>query len=104
VTTPGKTLGEMTTRVRLLSSSFAVPCPIFNGRLLWMSTQALAQNLHIVTAAGNGVKKPNEVPRGVVRCNGLEQKAKQIIVVGATDSTDRLAGFSDFGPCVDLFG
>ncbi len=36
-------------------------------------------------------------------CTNSPQRVSEAIVVGAVDEKDRRAGFSNFGPCVDLF-
>jgi hypothetical protein len=77
-----------------------------------MSTQALESKLHIVLAAGNGKKDSNGVFRGINACEELAdgtrflagQSDLPIIVVGAIDSTDKQTSWSNFGPCVDVFG
>jgi len=57
-------------------------------------TTSIANNVHYSVAAGNSAANaclfsPARVPRATT--------------VGATDITDTRAGFSNFGPCVDLF-
>jgi hypothetical protein len=96
-------------KVRLFSAFLAVPCSLFIGRLLWMSTQAMESNMHIVMGAHDGT---NGGFPGINACEKLPDGTRYlvgrpdlpIIVVGATDSRDQLAQWSNFGPCVDLFG
>jgi subtilisin family serine protease len=51
----------------------------------------------VVVAAGNAE------PEGVNACGNSPARAPSAITVGATDSSDRQAYFSDFGTCVDLY-
>jgi hypothetical protein len=55
-----------------------------------------------VTAAGNGQQPAvNSVSVGVNACGNQLDVADGVINVGATDSDDKQAPFSNFGPCVD---
>jgi hypothetical protein len=102
----------MTKLVRLFSAFLAVPCSLFIGRVIWMSTQAMESKMHIVISANNGVADSNGVLRAVNACEQLADGTRllvgrpdlPIIVVGATDSQDKQPQWSNFGPCVDLFG
>jgi hypothetical protein len=80
-----------------------------------MSTQVLASNLHLVISAGDDVIVQNGKSQGSDVCPTDPEKARVVsrpisrpdlplVMVGATDSTDALASFSNFGSCVDLFG
>jgi subtilisin family serine protease len=55
---------------------------------------SIASGVTYVVAAGN---------EDDGSCNSSPQRVSEAIVVGATDDRDRRAGFSNFGPCVDLF-
>ncbi len=48
---------------------------------------------HVVVAAGNS---------GMDACESSPARAPGAITVGATDSSDRLASFSNWGACVDI--
>jgi hypothetical protein len=102
-----KTIADVRFGLPLLCSSM----PRFVARLLEMSTQALASNLHLVISAGNGVLGENREFQGFDVCQTAPKKPRVVsrpdlplVMVGATDSTDALAVFSNFGSCVDLFG
>jgi len=56
---------------------------------------AMAAGVAVVVAAGN--ENSNA-------CNFSPAFAPNAITVGATDSMDRRAGFSNYGTCVDIFG
>ncbi len=65
---------------------------------------ATANGVTVVVAAGNdgggllsGLLGSNNA------CNGSPARVPEAITVGATDSGDALASYSDVGPCVDLF-
>lgn len=51
-------------------------------------------NVEVVVAAGNS---------GDDACNHSPSRVSEAIVVGASTEADERAGYSDFGPCVDLF-
>ena len=53
------------------------------------------QGIVVIVAAGNENQNA---------CNSSPAAAKEAITVGATDSRDRKAGFSNWGPCVDING
>ncbi len=63
---------------------------------------AVADGIVVVAAAGNG-----EVVAGVLRpadaCRFSPASEPTAITVGATDSSDVRAYFSNYGPCVDVF-
>jgi cerevisin len=56
--------------------------------------QAVHAGVHVIVAAGNS----NEDA-----CEGSPSGAELVITVGASDRFDRMAYFSNFGPCVSLF-
>ena len=56
--------------------------------------RAIAVGITVVVAAGN---------QRTDACNYSPSSAANAITVGATTSTDQIAGFSNFGPCVDIF-
>ncbi|MFG1609910.1 ricin-type beta-trefoil lectin domain protein [Actinoplanes sp. NPDC049265] len=55
---------------------------------------SIAAGITYVVAAGND---------NYGGCTNSPQRVAEAIVVGAVDDRDRRAGFSNFGPCVDLF-
>jgi subtilisin family serine protease len=55
---------------------------------------SIATGVTYVVAAGND---------NYGGCTNSPQRVSEAIVVGAVDDHDRRAGFSNFGPCVDLF-
>ena len=57
-----------------------------------------------VIAAGNGVyDRTIHDNKGVGACTVSPSRVRAAITVGATTKTDRRAGFSNFGSCVDLY-
>ncbi len=56
--------------------------------------QATAKGIPVVVAAGNESRNA---------CLGSPARAPSALTVGATDSQDRRASFSNFGSCLDLF-
>ncbi|KAK9368714.1 peptidase S8/S53 domain-containing protein [Lipomyces kononenkoae] len=57
---------------------------------------AVSQGIHVVTAAGNH--------GGANACNISPASESSVLTVGASDERDRVASFSNVGPCVDVFG
>lgn len=60
---------------------------------------SIADGVTYVVAAGNG----NRAGVGQDACKFSPARVTEAITVGATDNTDRKAGFSNYGPCVDWF-
>ncbi|KAK9493396.1 peptidase S8/S53 domain-containing protein [Lipomyces doorenjongii] len=56
---------------------------------------AISQGIHVVTAAGNN--------RGGNACNISPASDPSVMTVAASDEQDRVAAFSNVGPCVDVF-
>ncbi|KAK9241292.1 peptidase S8/S53 domain-containing protein [Lipomyces kononenkoae] len=56
---------------------------------------AVSQGIHVVTAAGNN--------NGANACNVSPASDPSVLTVGASDEHDRVASFSNVGPCVDIF-
>jgi hypothetical protein len=57
-----------------------------------------------VLAAGNGVyNKKIQDNQGIGACKVSPSRVRAGITVGATTKTDRRAGFSNYGSCVDLY-
>ncbi|MEU6892237.1 S8 family peptidase [Streptomyces sp. NPDC046557] len=56
-------------------------------------TRAVAAGITFTVAAGNSGKDA---------CTGSPARVPDAVTVGATDTTDRRAAFSAYGPCVDL--
>ncbi|ORZ38061.1 peptidase S8/S53 domain-containing protein, partial [Catenaria anguillulae PL171] len=54
---------------------------------------AIAAGVHVIAAAGND---------GASACNVSPARVRDTITVGATDPSDRLASFSNWGRCVSL--
>ncbi|WP_327236580.1 S8 family peptidase [Streptomyces sp. NBC_01317] len=61
--------------------------------------RSIASGITYAIAAGNG----NAVGTPQNACNYSPARVAEAITVGATDSTDRRASFSNFGTCLDLF-
>lgn len=61
--------------------------------------RSIASGITYAIAAGNG----NAVGTPQNACNYSSARVAEAITVGATDSTDRRASFSNFGTCLDLF-
>ena len=59
---------------------------------------AIADGITVAIAAGNG-----NAFGGQNACNTSPARVARAITVGATDSSDRKAGFSNYGSCVDVF-
>ena len=58
-------------------------------------TNSIAANVHYSVAAGNSF--------GADACTQSPASTPRATTVGATDITDTVAGFSNLGPCVDVF-
>ncbi len=57
-----------------------------------------------VIAAGNGVyDRATRDYAGVAACGVSPSRVRSAITVGATSRTDKRAGFSNYGSCVDLY-
>ncbi|KAK9243056.1 peptidase S8/S53 domain-containing protein [Lipomyces tetrasporus] len=56
---------------------------------------AISQGIHVVAAAGND--------RGGNACNISPASDPSVLTVGSSDGQDRIAVFSNVGPCVDVF-
>ena len=61
----------------------------------YMINLMASQGILAVVAAGND---------NVDACTGVYPKVRRAVAVAASDITDAMASFSDWGPCVDLFG
>ncbi|MFJ2646497.1 S8 family peptidase [Streptomyces sp. NPDC087420] len=61
--------------------------------------RSIASGITYAIAAGNG----NALGTPQNACNYSPARVAEAITVGATDSTDRRASFSNFGTCLDLF-
>jgi len=55
---------------------------------------AVEQGVHLAVAAGNNAGDA---------CNSSPSSAELVVTVGATDIADKMASFSNFGPCVEIF-
>ena len=66
--------------------------------------RVIADGVTTVIAAGNGLynKKIHDYA-GVGACTVSPSRVRAAITVGATTKTDKRAGFSNFGACVDLY-
>jgi subtilisin family serine protease len=61
---------------------------------------ALSDGITFAVAAGNG----NVLGRPQNACNFSPARVPAALTVAASDRTDQPASFSNYGPCVDLFG
>ena len=61
--------------------------------------KSIASGVSYAIAAGNG----NILGLPANACNYSPARVPEAITVGATDSTDRRASFSNYGTCLDLF-
>ena len=67
-------------------------------------SSAVAHGVTVVVAAGNdGGGLLAGLTGSDNACNYSPARVPEAITVGASDSTDTMAGYSDVGPCVDLF-
>ncbi|KAJ3325588.1 serine protease [Boothiomyces sp. JEL0866] len=57
-------------------------------------TAAVAQGIAFSVAAGNSNK---------MACSGSPQQSPLVLTVGASDKSDNLADFTNYGPCVNLY-
>ena len=59
-------------------------------------TASIASGVVYAVAAGNS--------GGINACNTSPARTPNALTVAASDITDNRAGFSDIGPCVDIYG
>ncbi|KAJ3312569.1 serine protease [Boothiomyces sp. JEL0838] len=57
-------------------------------------TAAVAQGIAFAVAAGNSNK---------IACSGSPQQSSLVLTVGASDKSDNLAQFTNYGPCVNIY-
>ena len=79
----------------VVNMSLGAPLGIVGRDLMEQALRNLvAQGIVNVVAAGND---------NINACNATPARVPEAITVGATDSRDGRAGFSNHGPCVDIF-
>jgi subtilisin family serine protease len=69
----------------------------FRSKALDTAVTSLVIDGKIFTAVAAGNDNKNA-------CRSSPAKAQGVMSVGATDDTDQRSSFSNFGPCVDIFG